>query len=551
MIASVLYTFTPNIQSIAAAQSSGSTFGSTSIGNSVIGTGSGAAKTAGYFQLTTSGTVTKITAYIAAYGSGSGYAKAAIYSDSNGQPNLPVGGVTVQVSVPATAGWVDFTYTTPVHLTAGYYWITLIDNSGCNWYYNTGGVSAWKWISYANEPTSPFGTCTTRTDLISIYATYTADSQSSGSSQSIQKACIANCMTWNGVMNDPQAFAFAQAHFNAMDIGGYEWQNYPVSAIQGFKNAGMTTLGYQRFAEVEYSPTPAYCSADWTVCNANEAWFIHDAATGSRIWDPTVNGFLMNIGNAGFRAHWIAYVASNLNSYPGLTGIFIDNTIGSMNPNWIPWVDYTGGGTPVFTSSDLNNWHSNAVSLLGQIKAAFPNYTIIINTDGIYSDYGAQVDGVMIEGFVHATYQTADDTSNNAINQINYFSSITSSGKIAWYCSGTSSGTTSQVNNIVEYCLCGALISNNNPKSVFSFNNWFSFDGSYGYYPIMDTNIGSPTDAYYQSQNIYMRDYTGGLVLFNPSANSYTINLAQNYILNGATVSSVTISPYSGEILSS
>jgi len=157
----------------------------------------------------------------------------------------------------------------------------------------------------------------------------------------------------------------------------------------------------------------------------------------------------------------------------------------------------------------------------------------------------------MIEGFVHATYETGTDFSNspNAINQINYFSSITNSGKIAWYCSGASSGTTSQVNNIVEYCLCGALISNNNPKSVFSFNDWFSFDGSYGYYPIMDTNIGSPTGAYYQSQNVYMRDFTGGKVLFNPSANTYTINLAQNYILNGATVSSVTISPYSGEIL--
>jgi hypothetical protein len=367
--------------------------------------------------------------------------------------------------------------------------------------------------------------------------------------QSIQKGGIAGYMTWNGVWMDPHAFAFAQAHFNTMDVGSYQWENYPVSAIQGFKNAGLTALGYTRLAEVEYSSIAACCSADWTVANANEAWFLHDAATGSRIWNPSDNGFLMDIGNAGFRAHWISYIASNLATYPGLTGIFIDNTLGSIT-GWVPWVDYTGGGQPTFSSSDLNNWHSNAVNFLGQIKAAFPNYTIIINTDGEYNDYVAQVDGVMMEGFVHATWQTATDTSNNAINQINYFSSVTSSGKIAWYISGTSSGTTSQVNNIVAYTLAGALIANNNPKSVFSFNDWLSFDGSYGYYPIMDTaNLGQPTGAYYQSQGIYMRNYQDGIVLFNPSSSSYTVNLGGTYQLNGTPVTSVVIGAYSGELL--
>ena len=100
---------------------------------------------------------------------------------------------------------------------------------------------------------------------------------------------------------DPQAFAFAQAHFNIMNLGGYQWENYPVSAIQGFKNAGMKPLGYTRLAQVQYSSIPAYCSADWIEANTHEDWFIHDAITGSRIWDPTASAFLMDIGNAGFR----------------------------------------------------------------------------------------------------------------------------------------------------------------------------------------------------------------------------------------------------------
>jgi hypothetical protein len=168
MIASILFVFTPNNHMVAAAGSSGSTFGFSSVGAYVIGTGSGAAKTGGRFQLSTAGTVSELTAYI----SGSGYAKAAIYSDLNGQPNMLMGGATMQVSLSANAGWVDFVYATPVHLTAGYYWLEIIDSSGCKWYYNAGGVSAWNWVSYASEPISPFSAYAARTDLISIYATY-------------------------------------------------------------------------------------------------------------------------------------------------------------------------------------------------------------------------------------------------------------------------------------------------------------------------------------------------------------------------------------------
>ena len=358
-------------------------------------------------------------------------------------------------------------------------------------------------------------------------------------------------MTWNGVWMAPQALAFAAANFDTMILGGYQWQNYPVSVIQSFKDAGMTAYGYQRFAQVEYSPIPDYCSADWAEVNTHEDWFIHDAVTGSRIWDPTVNGVLMDIGNANFRQHWLSYIAQNLNTYQGFTGLFIDVTTGSINPGWIPWARFTGSGQPVFSTYDINNWHTNAVNFLAQIKATFPEKTIIINTDGINDDYVQKVDGVMIEGFAHALWDTADyhSSSSSVMSQIDYFSSVTNSGKIAWYSSGTATGTTSQINSIVKYCMSAALLSNNNPNSAFSFNEWFSFDGSHGYYPIMDTNLGLPTGAYYQSQGVYMRDFQSGKVLFNPSGNSYTVNLGGTYQLNGASATSVVLAAYSGESL--
>jgi hypothetical protein len=553
LMATLLYTLMPNANSLAAADSSG-TFGSSSAGGSFIGTGGAAAKSGGLFQLTSAGTVSQLTAYIR----GSGYAKAAIYSDSNGNPGTLVGGVTQQMSVPSSASWVNFVYSTPVSLSVGNYWLTLIYDSSCSWSYSSGGTSAWTFVSYASEPVSSFGSHTDRTDLISIYATLSGSSGSSGTSaitvgsQSIQKGGFAQYMSWNGVWMAQQAFDFAKANFNTMIIGGYQWSNYPVSAIQNFKDAGMALYGYTRLVEVQYSSSSAACSPDWAEVNLHEDWFIHDASTGGRIWNPTDNGFLMDIGNAGFRQHWITYIRNNLNTYQGYTGIFIDNTITTMNAGWVPWVRFSDGSQPAFKSSDLNNWHTNAVNFLAQIKAAFPDKTVIINTDGFNLDYVAQVDGVMIEGFTHANYQTADQYNSPDLvkSQIDYFASVTSSGKIAYYFSGTSSGTTAQINSLVKYCYAGSLISNNNPNSAFEFNDWFSFDNSHGYYSITDTKIGQPTAPYYQSQNIYMRDYTSGKVLFNPTANTYTVNLGGTYQLpTGATVTSVTLSAHSGEIL--
>jgi hypothetical protein len=62
----------------------------------MIGTGGGAAKTGGLFQLGSAGLVTKLTAYIRGYG----YAKAAIYSDLNGHPMFQLAGPLYKLLFP-------------------------------------------------------------------------------------------------------------------------------------------------------------------------------------------------------------------------------------------------------------------------------------------------------------------------------------------------------------------------------------------------------------------------------------------------------------------
>jgi hypothetical protein len=124
-------------------------------------------------------------------------------------------------------------------------------------------------------------------------------------------------------------------------------------------------------------------------------------------------------------------------------------------------------------------------------------------------------------------------------------------GKIVWCASGSIVNSDSnEMARMVKYCYASFLLGANGPKAHWGFNTWVSGDGSNGYYSIMDTQVGSATGTYYQSQNVYMRDFTNAKALFNPSPNTYTINLGGTYkTLSGTTVTSITISAYSGEIL--
>jgi hypothetical protein len=78
--------------------------------------------------------------------------------------------------------------------------------------------------------------------------------------------------------------------------------------------------------------------------------------------------------------------------------------------------------------------------------------------------------------------------------------------------------------------------------------------GSALWYPEFDAKIGHPCGAMRSSQNVYMRDYSNGLSLVNPSPDqTYTVALEANASfvnLKGASVGpSVVLPPHSGLVL--
>lgn len=113
--------------------------------------------------------------------------------------------------------------------------------------------------------------------------------------------------------------------------------------------------------------------------------------------------------------------------------------------------------------------------------------------------------------------------------------------------------TNSQARNDLQWDLANYLLA----KGAHSYFFWGG-NSQYGYGAIPQHEfatvqaIGSPTNTFYASQGVYMRNFTGGLVLMNSNAsNSYTVSLpvGQHQDLYGNSVTSYTMSPASGRVL--
>jgi len=159
------------------------TFGKTTVGASW--NGNGASFTESYkYTLGESGTVTKITGYIRGESAGPQNVRFAIYTDNgSGKPNTLVAvSNEVIIGVSAAAAWVDFTFASNPHLTAGTYHLTIwagTNNNGSSLAYDTVASSGyWEADTYSSSgnPKNPWTDNNTHSHGGSVYATYTSDS---------------------------------------------------------------------------------------------------------------------------------------------------------------------------------------------------------------------------------------------------------------------------------------------------------------------------------------------------------------------------------------
>ncbi len=354
----------------------------------------------------------------------------------------------------------------------------------------------------------------------------------------IQKATIVYGYQWNN-----QATTFVAANFNLLIVDFEKSRtDFYIPYAQWMtdlrsKSSSILIFGYKN---IHYMNT--YYD-DWSEVNSHENWFVHDV-NGNRIINPSWGTYLMDVGNIGWREHWVSYVNNKLAISPEYTGVFADDVSDEINQEIF---------TQTLTSETINGWHSATLGMLMYIQANLSSdKQLIINTEAgwspnhLNSDYLEFADGMLIEGYFHAPWEDSTSYTKVLPSQIDCLISGSSAGKLMI----AVSGSTTEDSRILKWTYASFLLGVNSSNSYWCWNIGSSYAIDPEYHSITETNLGSPIGPYYTTQNIYMRDFTGGKVLSNPSENPVTIYLADNFwLLNNTKIFALTLSGYSGEIL--
>lgn len=337
------------------------------------------------------------------------------------------------------------------------------------------------------------------------------------------------------------------------------------SVIQSIKTANPSIKVYAYYEATNTLES----DPDWSVVNSHEDWFVHNTM-GNRVIFSAYGSYMMNVSSG-----WADYFASHGASL--IEGTYFDGLYG--DDVWDELSEWLEGGSledavthEVLELSDIDSgflasWHNDLVSLLvGTKNALSEELLFIVNTDESGSfDFLGVTDGIMYEGLIHApwnplmfweTYVSWNETY--PFNVIDGLTAASGYGKII--ISGNGCQKPSPMNNsaismlidTTNFCYVASLLGMNGENCYYEFyvnENGYTFDASVLYTtPFKLYNIGYPTNTYYQSENVYIRNFTQGLALLNPSNTSRFVTLSGvYYFTNGSVVgSSLELSEWTG-----
>ncbi len=215
-------------------ESFSTTFGKTNIGGSSSIIYNFWTKKASRFQASANGNITSISAYLAAFSASQDF-YAGIYNDSNGAPGSLLG-ESSSTEVGTSAAWYNFTFSSPIPVTANsYYWLAVLD-SGRNYYiyYDSGNTNQYAYLENGDVPPmdDPFGTPTDYEDWnMSIYATYSTHTQAWSNVTKTLNSTVGARVEWCVYANDTSDNWNASEMFSLTTTDGTppEWSDNKTS----------------------------------------------------------------------------------------------------------------------------------------------------------------------------------------------------------------------------------------------------------------------------------------------------------------------------------
>ncbi len=253
-----------------------------------------------------------------------------------------------------------------------------------------------------------------------------------------------------------------------------------------------------------------------------ENWFFHWNA--ERVFHCPWGWYLMELGNAGWRSHWIAEIIRQIDANDN-DGLFADSY---SVPNYLGAWDYDPplpDVDEVFESS----WSDRIESFTSYVTEQFSGQYYFLPNVGSWvtsrdaTDYSG-ADGVMIEGFAAWDGYSPFDSEDWKL-QMNRILSLTGQDKIIILQSYLDSPEQEEWR---LFCLANYLLV----KGNHSYIN-FEYAMEPEYFPEYDIDPGPPLDPlptdiddlFEETWGVYVRRYEKGLVLINPGTETTQIAL--------------------------
>jgi hypothetical protein len=334
----------------------------------------------------------------------------------------------------------------------------------------------------------------------------------------------------------------AQFQFAATHYAGA--QKLLLSYVQHLRtyNPGFVLLHYRLGSALGYTAADASCNPttqylqiidgdhwvqEWPGDSVvQNSWFYQYG--GSRVYSCSGGHYLTQLPDNGWRSFWSAQVIQQMQDCQA-DGIFADSY---SVPNYLGANDFK----PALPAIDMtfettwSGWlHDFTDYMRGQFAGGYywiPNIgSWITNRDA--TDY-SNIDGAMIEGFAETGgggYLALSDWQlqmNRVLGLINADKVILAQT----YPSATDVGERMFI--LGTYLLV---------KGAHTYVNMMSFGTVVQWFPEYAIDLGAPTDALPSdistyldaTSNVYVRHYTKGLVLVNPSGSAHTATLSTTY----------------------
>lgn len=292
-----------------------------------------------------------------------------------------------------------------------------------------------------------------------------------------------------------------------------------------------------------------------------EDLYSHDAA-GRRITANSDGGLLMHPGRAAWRNE-VGSDCTRRRAQSGYDGCYVD--VLGLAPLSLSY----GSGLPVRPQTGAvwtaTEWLEATAAIGARVKALNPSSYVMVNglqngkryTDvtGASSVLLSGVDGGNAENFIRTAELPVDDARvehmwkadvDMIVDAESRGQSIFAMTKV-WV-----SATQRQIDRVHEYALASFLLGTSGGSyfGFFSDVDRMNVDEAVTVDKFDSVDVGAPTGAYVRTGNLYLRSFSKGLVIVNPTTSTASIGLPQLYRdVDRVLVGSVTLSPNTARIL--